>query len=282
VIIAPVAVPAVAATLYVLGSLGMKRAMGAGATSGRVLWVSNLFLAAWALPLPFIFPGQWDWGGVLAAVVAGSSLFAGRIFSVKALELGDLSVVVPLLALKTLFVAFASLILGSGVISVGLVVAAALATGGVICLQVGPRTAAKSARKAILYALLSSGCFTVTDLTVQSYASLLGPGYFQPLMLLTLCLLLPLLGRQPAMPSAGRFPLIGGSLVMGLQTTAVILTIGLTKEATLVNIIYSSRSIWGVIVDRLSGGPGAIRYLGLRLAGAALLTVAVIMAILSH
>lgn len=278
---APVVVPAIAATFYVLGSLGMKRSMQAGATHGRVLLVSNLILALWALPLIFIFPGKWDALGAFGAVLAGASLFIGRIFSVRALELGDLSIVVPLLALKTLFVAFASLVLGSGVITPGLLGAAALATAGVVCLQVGPPTAARNSRKAILYALASSAMFTVTDLSVQSFARLMGAGFFQPLMLLTLCLMLPLLGRQPSAPPPARKPLLLGSLIMGLQTTAVILTIGLTAQATLVNIIYSSRSIWGVIVDRLTGGLVDQRFLILRLIGAISLTSAVILAILS-
>jgi hypothetical protein len=57
------------------------------------------------------------------------------------------------------------------------------------------------------------------------------------------------------------------------------MTIGLTGQATLVNIIYSTRSLWSVLVDRLSGGKGATDHLVARSVGAILLTAAVILAL---
>jgi hypothetical protein len=65
---------------------------------------------------------------------------------------------------------------------------------------------------------------------------------------------------------------------MGFQTTMVIMTIGLTGQATLVNILYSTRSLWSVLIDRLSGGKGAKEFLIARSIGAILLTAAVILA----
>lgn len=271
-------VPICAACLYSLGSLGMKRAMDHKSSAWRVLLVSNLILAAWAIPLIFIFPGKWDPAGFVAAVVAGAALFAGRVFSVKALEIGDLSVVVPLLGMKTLCVAIGSLLVGAGSISFKLVIAAALASAGVALLQRGPKTAAKAMRKAMLFALISSMLFAVTDVAVQGYARTMGIGVFQPVMLAVVCLMLPLLGRPlPAPPDAKR-PLLAGSTVMGFQTTLVIMTIGLTGQATLVNILYSTRSLWSVLIDRLAGGKGAKEFLLTRSVGAILLTAAVVLA----
>jgi len=274
-----VIVPICAACLYSLGSFGMKRAMDRKASSWRVLLVSNIVLALWAIPLLFVFPGRWDFSGFIAALVAGAALFAGRVFSVKALEIGDLSVVVPLLGMKTLCVAIGSILVGASAISVKLVVAAALASAGVALLQRGPKTAARAMRKAMLFALFSSILFAVTDVAVQGYAKTLGIGLFQPVMLGTVCLLLPLLGRPAPAPPGARKPLLAGSAVMGFQTTLVIMTIGLTGQATLVNIIYSTRSLWSVAVDRLTGGKGAKEFLLQRSLGALLLTAAVILAL---
>lgn len=273
-----VIVPICAACLYSLGSLGMKRAMDHRASAWRVLLVSNIILALWAIPLLFVFPGRWDMNGFIAAVIAGAALFAGRVFSVKALEIGDLSVVVPLLGMKTLCVAIGSLIVGAGSISLKLVLAAALASAGVALLQRGPKTAARAMRKAILFAFVSSVLFAVTDVAVQGYARTMGIGFFQPVMLTVVCLLLPLLGRPAPAPPAARKPLLAGSTVMGFQTTLVIMTIGLTGQATLVNILYSTRSLWSVLIDRLSGGKGAKEFLLARSVGAILLTAAVILA----
>jgi drug/metabolite transporter (DMT)-like permease len=256
----------------------MKRAMDHKASAWRVLLVSNLILALWAVPLLFVFPGKWDATGVLAAVIAGAALFAGRVFSVKALEIGDLSVVVPLLGMKTLCVAVGSLLVGAGTISYKLVIAAALASAGVALLQRGPKTKAKAMRKAILFAFLSSVLFAVTDVATQGYAKTVGIGVFQPVMLAVVCLMLPLLGRPAPAPSDAKKPLLLGSTVMGFQTTMVIMTIGLTGQATLVNILYSTRSLWSVLIDRLSGGKGAKEFLIARSIGAILLTAAVILA----
>ncbi len=272
-------VPIGAACLYALGSLGMKRAMDRKASAWRVLLVSNIILALWALPLLFVFPGRWDRVGVAAAIVAGAALFAGRVFSVKALEIGDLSVVVPLLGMKTLFVAIFSLLMGSQAVTPLLVVAAALASVGVALLQRGPKTAAAAMRKAIVFAFFSSVLFAVTDVATQTYAKRIGIGWFQPVMMVVICLLLPLLGRPAPAPPGAKKPLLAGSAVMGFQTTLVIMTIGLTGQATLVNILYSTRSLWGVVVDRLSGGAGAREFLIPRSIGAVLLTAAVILAL---
>lgn len=274
-----VIVPVCAACLYSLGSFGMKRAMDRKASAWRVLLVSNIILALWAIPLLFVFPGRWDAGGFVAALVAGAALFAGRVFSVKALEIGDLSVVVPLLGMKTLCVAIGSILVGAASISAKLVIAAALASLGVALLQRGPKTAARAMRKAILFAFASSVLFAVTDVAVQGYAKTMGIGLFQPVMLAAVCLLLPLLGRPAPAPPEARRPLLAGSAVMGFQTTLVIMTIGLTGQATLVNILYSTRSLWSVAVDRLSGGRGAKEFLIPRLLGALLLTAAVILAL---
>lgn len=276
----PVMVPIVAAVLYNAGSFGMKRAMLTGASSARVLIVSNVAVALCSLPLFFFFPGQWNTPGFFAALLAGASLFLGRIFSVKALEAGDLSLVVPLLAMKTLMVALCSIAMGTGEVSGRLLIAAVLATGGVVLLQRGPAASAALNRKALGYAMLASVLFTVTDLSVQGHARAMGLGYFQPLMFVVVCLMLPLLGRPAAAPSTSRPALWWGSGLMGLQTTAVILTIGLTGQATLVNVLYSTRSLWGVVVDVWTGAEVARLYWKYRLAGAVLLTSAVVLAIL--
>jgi hypothetical protein len=133
-------------------------------------------------------------------------------------------------------------------------------------------------RKAILFAFISSVLFAVTDVAVQGYARTMGIGLFQPVMLMVVCLLLPLLGKPAPAPAAAKRPLIAGSTVMGFQTTLVIMTIGLTGQATLVNILYSTRSLWSVLIDRLAGGQGAKDHLIARSLGAILLTAAVILA----
>ena len=258
----------------------MKRAMERGASSWRVMAVSNLAIAAWSLPLFFLFPGTWDPESALAAVLAGSALFGGRIFAVKALEHGDLSVVAPLLALKTLLVALLSMLTRPESVDPRLLGAAALATAGVALVQKSPSTGFAAHRKAVLLAAAASLLFAVTDVIVQKFASRMGIGYFQPLMFLAVCLFVPFLRRGGATPPGAGRPMVLGSAVLGLQTTLVLVAIGVTGQATLVNIVYSTRSLWGVALDFFTGGKSVRRLAGWRIAGGSLLVAAVALALL--
>lgn len=275
-----VLVPLFAAFLYAAGSLGMKQAMERGASSWKVMAVSNLAIAAWSLPLFFLFPGTWNASAALAAVLAGAALFGGRIFAVKALEHGDLSVVAPLLALKTLLVALLSMMTRPESVDMRLLLAAALATAGVALVQKSPSTGFAGHRKAVVFAAAASLLFAITDVIVQKFASLMGIGFFQPLMFLAVCLFVPFLRRGGATPGGAGRPMVLGSAVLGLQTTMVLVAIGVTGQATLVNIVYSTRALWGVAVDFFAGGKTVRLLAGWRIAGAVLLVAAVIVALL--
>jgi hypothetical protein len=195
--------PACAAALYALGSMGMKRSMLRGASPRRVMAVSNIAMAIWSVPLVFFFPGTWNMQAWLAAVGAGAALFVGRIFA-------------------------------------------------------------------------------VTDILVQGSARTLGIGFFQPTLFLTVAVMVPLLGKHAPPPSGAKAPLFAGSVLMGFQTSLVILVIGIFGQAALVNVIYSTRSLWAVIVDRALGEPHIRQYIIPRAAGALLVTGAVVLAIVQN
>jgi len=56
--------------------------------------------------------------------------------------------------------------------------------------------------------------------------------------------------------------------------------IGFFGEATLINILYASRTIWSVIVDAIKGEGNAREFWLARLSGALLLLGAIILAVL--
>jgi hypothetical protein len=56
--------------------------------------------------------------------------------------------------------------------------------------------------------------------------------------------------------------------------------IGLSGQATLINILYASRTVWSVLVDAWKGEGNAREYWVARLCGALLLLGAIILAIL--
>ncbi|HAV14482.1 MAG TPA: hypothetical protein DCX06_13475 [Opitutae bacterium] len=269
-----------AASLYASGSLQIKRSLNEGATKRRAIAVTNIAMALWALPLFFISRGDFELTAWLTAVGAGVALFLGRILSVKSLEVGDLSIVGPLLGMKTLLVAIFSFATGQSELTKWLWGAAILATVGVVLIQRGPRKFTKDRREAAYYAAGASVLFAACDILVVEARGQLGIGWLSPTLFMTVALLVPLLGKSPPPPESAKKPMYLGSAIMGFQTSLVIFLIGLTGQAVLINIVYASRALWTVIIDRYYGrGEGVAAFFKWRLAGAALLVAAIIIVI---
>jgi drug/metabolite transporter (DMT)-like permease len=293
----PLALPLLASFLYSLGSWSLKLGLRRGANPRLVTALSNLAMAGWSAPLIFLFSGQPHSQGFLAAVLAGSSLFLGRLFAIRALSAGDLSHATPILGTKTVFVAALSALFLEEKISAGLMGGAVLTSLAVALLSLSPApqgsswTWGKIDRPTTLWALLAALFFAVTDIIVQRFARTIGVGWFQPTMFSTLAFLTPLLfiptlqkggSPLPKLPSGSRWPVLAGSGVIGFQTSMVILVIGIFGHATATNVIYASRGLWAVLLEGAAGGGAAAmdrRILAFRLTGAALLLGAVALAV---
>lgn len=269
-----------AAGLYASGSLQIKRSLTNGARKRNAIAVTNIAMALWSLPLFFISRGDFELQAWITAIFAGVALFLGRILSVKSLEIGDLSIVGPLLGLKTLLVALFSFATGQTEMTLWLWVAAISATSGVILLQRGPINLRKLRRSAALYAAGASVLFALCDILVVEARGQLGIGWLSPTLFITVALLVPFLGKQTKPPEESIKPMYLGSAIMGFQTTLVIFLIGITGQALLINIVYSSRALWTVVVDRFYGrGPGIAEFFFSRLFGASLLVAAIVIVI---
>jgi uncharacterized membrane protein len=259
--------------------------------------LSNLSMAGWSAPLIFFFPGQPNASGFWGAILAGTALFLGRICAIRALSHGDLSHATPLLGTKTVFVAVLTSLFLEDPITPGLMAGAVLTSLAVTLLSITPTPMAKSwwprkfDKATTFWALLAAFFFALTDIVVQKFARLLGVGWFQPLMFSTLALLTPLLfisrlrhpsSLQALLPASSRPSTIGGSAVIGFQTSLVILVIGIFGHATATNVVYAARGLWAVLLEGAAGGGAAAndrRILILRLTGAALLLAAVALAV---
>ena len=293
----PLALPLLASLLYAVGSWGLKLGLRRGARPGIVTALSNLSMAGWSAPLIFFFPGQPNASGFWGAILAGTALFLGRICAIRALSHGDLSHATPLLGTKTIFVAVLTSFFLEDPITPGLMAGAVLTSLAVTLLSITPTPMAKSwwprkfDRATTLWALLAAFFFALTDIVVQKFARLLGVGWFQPLMFFTLALLTPLLfvsrlrhpsSLQALLPASSRPSTIGGSTVIGFQTSLVILVIGIFGHATATNVVYAARGLWAVLLEGATGGGATAndrRILILRLTGAALLLAAVALAV---
>ena len=272
-----------AALLYALGYLELKASIHHGATSKRVNIFSNYAMAAWSMPLAFlafILPTHPNWPAAFAAIGAGVSLFIGRICTVKALAKADLSISAPLLGMKTVLVALFSILLLHAPVGWHLMSAAVLTVAALTLLQIGPGHNKHHRRAAVGWAMGASILFALVDVLTQGYARTSGVAFFQPVMFVVLAAMTPLLGSTPPAPAVAKKRLLIGSAVIGFQAPLVIMLIGLFGQATLINILYATRTIWSVAVDAWKGEGNAREYWVTRLSGAVLLLAAIVLAIL--
>lgn len=293
----PLALPLLASFLYAFGSWGMKLGLRRGAPARTVNAISNLAMAGWSAPLVFFFPGTANHQGLGGALLAGTALFLGRACAMRALARGDLSLATPVLGMKTIFVAVLTVCLLQEPISASLMGGALLSSLAVALLSLSPgllhgkRAGAALDRATAGWALLAAFFFGLTDITVQRFAKMLGVGWFQPLMFATLVLLTPLLfvpgfaGRkkiQGLVPKPARAGAYGGSVIIGFQTSLLVLVIGVFGHATATNVVYATRGLWAILLEGSLGGGSAYhdkRVLAVRLAGAALLLASVALAV---
>jgi len=272
-----------AALLYALGYLELKASIHHGATSKRVNIFSNYAMAAWSMPLAFlafILPTHPNWPAAFAAIGAGISLFIGRICTVKALAKADLSISAPLLGMKTVLVALFSILLLHAPVGWHLMSAAVLTVAALTLLQIGPDHNKHHRRAAVGWAMGASILFALVDVLTQGYARTSGVAFFQPVMFVVLAAMTPLLGSTPPAPAVAKKRLLIGSAVIGFQAPLVIMLIGFFGQATLINILYATRTIWSVAVDAWKGEGNAREYWVVRLSGAVLLLAAIVLAIL--
>jgi drug/metabolite transporter (DMT)-like permease len=275
----------------------MKLGLRRGAHPRLVNAISNLAMAGWSAPLVFFFPGTLQFQSLLGAFLAGSTLFLGRACAIRALAQGDLSLATPVLGMKTIFVALLTVVLLKEPVSAGLMAGAVLSSLAVALLSLSPgilhgkKEGAAIDRGTAGWATLAAFFFGLTDVTVQRFAKMLGVGWFQPLMFATLVVLTPLLflpeffGKRkarPLLPMPARAGALGGSIVIGFQTSLVVFVIGFFGQATATNVVYATRGLWAILLEGALGGGSAYhdqRVLAVRLTGAALLLASVALAV---
>jgi len=140
----------------------------------------------------------------------------------------------------------------------------------------------------ILCAFLSAASFAFTDVSCQKWVPVFGFGRFIPAMFLSSAVLsfalFPVFrGSLRDMPSRTWRWLLPGAGVLALQALGMAYAIGVHGHATVVNIVYSSRGMWSVLLvwfvghwfqneERQAHGHGVM---ATRLAGSGLILVAI-------
>lgn len=250
---AVIAIPLLSAFTYALSAMLFKRAMHQNVGPWRICFVSNLVMGLG-------FALLWLWGtksGGLPVLwqpaLAGLLFFSGQVFNFLAIDRGDVSVATPLLGVKVFLVAVFSTLLLREPVPLAWWLASGLTFSAVWLLRGGTQALRKRILPSVFFALLSSASFALSDVLVQRYAPACGiNGFLPPMFAVNAGLsffLLPLfrgsLFRLP--PSTWRW-LLSGAVLFAISASAVLWTIASFGQATAVNIAYSARGVFSVLI----------------------------------
>jgi drug/metabolite transporter (DMT)-like permease len=197
-------------------------------------------------------------------------------------------VATPLLGTKPLFVAvFTTLLTGQPVLLKHWL-GAGLSTLGIAVLHRIGSGHHEHLGLTVICGLLAAVAFGVFDVLVMTWSPLWGAGRFLPIMNLMAAVgsvaLIPLF-RQPltAISRPDWRWLLWGAGFIALQGVLLVTTVGVFGDATAINIVYSARGIWSVVVVWLVGawlgseeagrGTSVLRW---RLVGAGIMTAGIV------
>lgn len=285
--------PLLASMLLVCGLILIKRAGIAGAGSITTLFLANE-CSALAFSVLWFFGGTGQpWTQLWQPAVIAGLFMMGVLFTMLAIERGDVSIATPVFGVKVLFVAVLLTVTGAYRLPVSVWYAAALATAGIGLIQWTGPGQPRRVVFTIMFALLAATSYATFDVLTQEWAPAWGAGRFLAIVYAIVGILS--LGMTPWVDWSNfrdreirRF-LLPGTILFAMQSICIVLAIAVFGDAARVNVVYALRGLWGVVlawlVARRWGGAEAELQRPLllaRLAGAGMLTAAVILVILSQ
>lgn len=240
--------------LTVLGLLLLKRAQAQGTSTWTTLIVVTWTTAVAFSALTLIGGTMQPLSLVWQPVIVGALFLAGLSFTFLGVEIGDVSIVTPVQGVKVLLVPALAVLVVGDVAGNRIWLAAAIAMGGIWLIQSTDDTLDRSkVRISIGCALLAAVSLSLFDLLIQKWAPAWGPGYFLPIAfastaLLSLGFLNLARPNRQSIRSQLCWPLVIGALLMAVQAFGMTYTIAQFGDATRVNIVYSLRGLWGVLL----------------------------------
>ena len=281
------ALPVVAAFMYAYGSMYFKEASEHGTTV-----IHNFVVTNWVMAFvfgPMIFFDTWPqspW--LLLQPAACAVLFTlGNWLTFAAIRSGDMSIVVPVMGTKALFVAIGASVCFGKTIDPGMWIAAILAAVGIYILGRTDRPGAGGLSPTVILTILGSICFGFADAAIQAWAPAYGSRGFlgTAFLMIGLFSILFLPAADHPLKEAdrqGMRALVIGAAIIALQGILVAIAVVGFDNATGVNVVYSSRGLWSVLLIwwighrfRAPENDHLPRVFYLRLAGAAIMMTAV-------
>lgn len=253
-----------AGLIYTAATLFLKSAFERGAATAQVNITVNIGMALIVQPLWLL-----DSPGIANAplwqpVFCGGLYFLGQICTFTALNRGDVSLATPLLGTKILFVTALNILFFGALVGARWWVAALAATAAVALIAGGKQRPGRAAGFTVIASLASAVLFSLTDVCIQHWGQSFDRPPFLPVMLATtgtLAAIFHRLGKPTAsrIPAAARTPLFLGAALLGIQMVFFFFSLVWAHDATVSNVLYSSRSVWSVVAAWTGG-----HFLGLR------------------
>jgi drug/metabolite transporter (DMT)-like permease len=278
--------------LVVFGLLNLQRAQQGGAST----WTS-MIVVCWASAC--VFPALAFMGGTMQPAsllwqpaIIGALFLAGQLFTFLAVDRGDVSVAAPVLGVKVLIVPAVAPLFVDDELSANVWVAAAIAVIGIGFVQARDKSIERSRILASVgFALLAACSMTLFDLLIQRWAPVWGAGYFLPIAFgfaAVMSLAFVRLADRPSdLRQKGVVRLLAvAGVLMAIQAIGMTVTLGLYGDATRVNIVYSLRGLWGVLLTWIvarhlteTDATPSNRTMTMRLIGAVLIGVSVVISV---
>jgi len=275
------------AIAFAFGSVMLKRAIETGMGPLRIAFINNVLVGLLFLPGLLTLPRPLAWHMLFWPFISSLVYTAGQVSFFVAMRIGDVSVLGPALGAKVVFVAFFSYLLVANVMLWTWWVAAFLAAGAVFLLGLSNWHDRKRLARTAILAVLAAALYGFNDVLVQQHAPVIGAPGFSALMFGGVAVeafcIVPFF-RQPfnTVPRAAWPWAIAGGIICAAQSGGMAYTLGHYGGATAINVVYSTRGLWTILVVWLAGswfgnyerdeGQGVMTR---RLAGALLLLVAV-------
>ncbi len=285
--------PLLSALIYPFASLFLKRAIGEGAGLLRTAFLSNIVLFAVFLPALLFNRDSPQWEHLGWPLLAGPCFFGGQVFTFLAIRAGDVSIQAPLMGIKVIFVALFSFFLKPDEVPPLLWVGAALTAMAIFLLGGASLNSLLANSRTLIWSLVACACFGGSD-SLAGYRSA-DFGRIPFLIVMVSVVAIGSLALAPFfsaplknIPRHARNLAMLGGMAIGLQGIILNLSLVFIGQATAMNIVYSTRALWGVLLvwligHKLGNHEAAERghaVMTKRLAGAGLLSAAVIMVFL--
>ncbi len=223
--------------------------------------------------------------------IIGGLFLAGQLFTFLAVDRGDVSIAAPVLGVKVLIVPASAPFFVDEQLSAKVWIAAAIAMVGIGFVQSRDAAIQRSRILASVgFALLAACSMTLFDLLIQRWAPAWGAGFFLPIAFAFAAVFSLAFARLADRPHELQKdvirPLAIGAILMAVQAIGMTVTLGLFGDATRVNIVYSLRGLWGVLLtwilaQRLAdlGSMAGHRTMTMRLIGAVLIGISVVISV---